>query len=64
MKANSWLYHYYMVQSRLQYSLAYGGQSPTALAAFYPQTAFGGHQGPKLQNVFTLKWSQIIAVRF
>ena len=35
MKANSWLYHYYMVQSRLQYSLAYGGQSPTALAAFY-----------------------------
>jgi hypothetical protein len=45
MKANSWLYHYYMVQSRLQYSLAYGGQSPTALAAFYPQTAFGGHQG-------------------
>ena len=36
MKANSWLYHYYMVQSRLQYSLAYGGQSPTSLAAFYP----------------------------
>ena len=35
MKANSWLYHYYMVQSRLQYSLAYGGQSPSALAAFY-----------------------------
>jgi hypothetical protein len=24
-----------MVQSRLQYSLAYGGQSPSALAAFY-----------------------------
>jgi hypothetical protein len=44
MKANSWLYHYYMVQSRLQYSLAYGGQSPSALAAFYPQSAFGGHQ--------------------
>ena len=36
MKTNSWLYHYYMVQSRLQYSLAYGGQSPTSLAAFYP----------------------------
>ena len=45
MKANSWLYHYYMVQSRLQYSLAYGGQSPSALAAFYPQSgAFGNHQ--------------------
>ena len=54
MKANSWLYHYYMVQSRLQYSLAYGGQSPTSLAAFYPgmqnaspgfpgQGAFDGH---------------------
>lgn len=42
MKANSWLYHYYMVQSRLQYSLAYGGQSPSALAAaFYPQMAPG-----------------------
>ena len=26
MRANSWLYHYYMVQSRLQYNLAYGGQ--------------------------------------
>lgn len=56
MKANSWLYHYYMVQSRLQYSLAYGGQSPNALAAafypgmqgspgagFAPQSAFDGH---------------------
>ena len=53
MKANSWLYHYYMVQSRLQYSLAYGGQSPTSLAAFYPgmpnssgfhgQSPFDGH---------------------
>jgi hypothetical protein len=54
MKANSWLYHYYMVQSRLQYSLAYGGQSPTSLAAFYPgmqanaagftgQNPFDGH---------------------
>ena len=52
MKANSWLYHYYMVQSRLQYSLAYGGQSPTSLAAFYPgmQNAtppgFPGGQNP------------------
>ncbi len=36
MKANSWLYHYYMVQSRLQYNLAYGGQ-PSAIAALYPQ---------------------------
>ena len=36
MKSNSWLYHYYMVQSRLQYNLAYGGQ-PNAIAALYPQ---------------------------
>ena len=28
MKTNSWLYHYYMVQSRLQYGLAYGAHSP------------------------------------
>ena len=35
MKANSWLYHYYMVQSRLQYDLAYGAHSPS-LAAYYP----------------------------
>lgn len=36
MQANSWLYHYYMVQSRLQYNLAYGGQ-PSSIAALYPQ---------------------------
>ena len=36
MKANNWLYHYYMVQSRLQYNLAYGGQ-PSTIAALYPQ---------------------------
>ena len=35
MRANSWLYHYYMVQSRLQYGLAYGAHSP-GLAAYYP----------------------------
>ena len=35
MKANSWLYHYYMVQSRLQYGLAYGANP--GLAAYYPQ---------------------------
>ena len=45
MKANSWLYHYYMVQSRLQYSLAYGGQSPTALAAFYHPAQMGAAAG-------------------
>ena len=37
MKANSWLYHYYMVQSRLQYNLAYGGQPASIAAALYPQ---------------------------
>jgi hypothetical protein len=36
MRANHWLYHYYMVQSRLQYNLAYGGQ-PSTIAALYPQ---------------------------
>ena len=48
MKANSWLYHYYMVQSRLQYSLAYGGQSPTTAlaAAFYPGAAAAPGMSP------------------
>ena len=36
MKANLWLYHYYMVQSRLQYGLAYGAHSPTLGALYYP----------------------------
>ena len=35
MKTNSWLYHYYMVQSRLQYGLAYGAPSPHSLP-YYP----------------------------
>ena len=34
MRANSWLYHYYMVQSRLQYGLAYGAHSPAL--PYYP----------------------------
>ena len=43
MKSNSWLYHYYMVQSRLQYGLAYGAHTP-GLAAYYPQMLGGGAQ--------------------
>ena len=40
MKANSWLYHYYMVQSRLQYGLACGAHSPAALSSiYYPHVA-------------------------
>ena len=40
MRANSWLYHYYMVQSRLQYGLAYGAHSPAALSSlYYPHVA-------------------------
>jgi hypothetical protein len=35
-EANSWLYHYYMVQSRLQYGLAYRAHSPTLGALYYP----------------------------
>ena len=35
MRANSWLYHYYMVQSRLQYGLAYGAHAPAALSSLY-----------------------------
>ena len=40
MRANSWLYHYYMVQSRLQYGFAYGAHSPAALSSlYYPHVA-------------------------
>ena len=40
MRTNSWIYHYYMVQSRLQYGLAYGGH-PAGLAAYYPHMLGG-----------------------
>ena len=47
MRANSWLYHYYMVQSRLQYGLAYGAHSPAGLAAYYPHMLGGAGQPPQ-----------------
>lgn len=39
MRANSWLYHYYMVQSKLQYGLAYDAHTTSrmAAAAYYQQ---------------------------
>jgi len=46
MKANSWLYHYYMVQSRLQYGLAYGAHPPPSLAAYYPHMLGHGQHQP------------------
>nr|CAD7200844.1 unnamed protein product [Timema douglasi] len=33
MRANSWLYHYYMVQSKLQYGLAYEAHTASRMAA-------------------------------
>lgn len=33
MRANSWLYHYYMVQSKLQYGLAYEAHAASRMAA-------------------------------
>lgn len=33
MRTNSWLYHYYMVQSKLQYGLAYEAAAATRMAA-------------------------------
>ena len=35
MQKNSWLYHYYMMQSRLQYGFSY---QPADLTNHYPQT--------------------------
>ena len=42
MRSNSWLYHYYMVQSRLQYGLAYGSHHPSLYLPTYPQMLGGG----------------------
>lgn len=50
MQANSWLYHYYMVQSKLQYGLAYDTTAPPSrmLSSYYQagQPAAAGHQPP------------------
>lgn len=37
MRANSWLYHYYMVQSKLQYGLAYDSHVTTRMSTPYFQ---------------------------
>ncbi|RZF32691.1 hypothetical protein LSTR_LSTR004119 [Laodelphax striatellus] len=37
MRANSWLYHYYMVQTKLQYGLAYEAHATSRMAAGYYQ---------------------------
>lgn len=38
MRANGWLYHYYMVQSKLQYGLAaYDTHASSRMVAYYPQ---------------------------
>ena len=41
LRTNSWLYHHYTVQSRLQYGLAYGTSPPAALSPlYYPHTQY------------------------
>lgn len=35
MQANSWLYHYYMVQSKLQYGLAYESNTASRMVSYY-----------------------------
>ena len=57
MRANSWLYHYYMVQSRLQYGLAYGAHTP-GLAAYYPQM-LGKSIRRTCVDESILQWGQI-----
>lgn len=39
MRANSWLYHYYMVQTKLQYGLAYDTHASTRISTPYYQQA-------------------------
>lgn len=35
MQANNWLYHYYMVQSKLQYGLAYDTNTSSRMVSYY-----------------------------
>ena len=44
MRANSWLYHYYSMQGKLQYSLQYDSQTPTP--AYYQQLLSYTHHHP------------------
>lgn len=39
MQANSWLYHYYMVQSKLQYGLAYDTNTSSRMVSYYQSPA-------------------------
>ncbi|XP_050313606.1 PAS domain-containing protein cky-1 isoform X2 [Anthonomus grandis grandis] len=37
MKTNNWLYHYYSVQNKLHYGLAYDGTHPSSRLLYYPE---------------------------
>ena len=52
MRANSWLYHYYMVQSRLQYGLAYGAHSPASLSSLYYPHMAGQYYEPPVHPAY------------
>ncbi|XP_033607758.1 uncharacterized protein LOC111865566 isoform X2 [Cryptotermes secundus] len=46
MRANSWLYHYYMVQSKLQYGLAYEAHTASRMAAAAAAAYYHPHPPP------------------
>lgn len=46
MRANSWLYHYYMVQSKLQYGLAYEAHAASRMAAAAAAAYYHPHPPP------------------
>ncbi|XP_069697821.1 uncharacterized protein dysf [Periplaneta americana] len=46
MRANSWLYHYYMVQSKLQYGLAYEAHAASRMAAAAAAAYYHPHPHP------------------
>lgn len=42
MRTNGWLYHYYSVQNKLHYGLAYDGAHPTSRLLYYPEQSSHG----------------------
>ncbi|KAG8288215.1 Neuronal PAS [Homalodisca vitripennis] len=61
MRANSWLYHYYMVQSKLQYGLAYDTHPTTRMSTPYYQQPQPYQDSPPVATYHQMSPSQLPA---
>lgn len=61
MRSNSWLYHYYMVQSKLQYGLAYDTHASTRISTPYYQQTQAYQDPPSVTNYHQMSPSQLPA---